>query len=304
MNFNQGKMQLNNKLKNATDYISSKMPSANQNHPNPVETLNPEDLTYLQSYIEQIKIKKLNQKMKSNNPDYGEPRNGFGVGNGINREVASHSGFLNNIRPNRAADVYDPISREVPVDWRTYTTSNPSPSVSHQLEPGSRGSSNTRVGKRSQQNMDMMNNYSLNERVNHNGTITPGNYIVPERVGSTIPKHYYNPYEYGAKQNSLPPTYKQPYIGPYDNDSDILINMGVPENMYQEKFPGQIRNVNVESSLLQKEMTHIPGQREITEKEINRFELLPFDPQDTRHIVWTDNMPRNGYPTRTERLEY
>jgi hypothetical protein len=37
---------------------------------------------------------------------------------------------------------------------------------------------------------------------------------------------------------------------------------------------------------------------------MNRFELLPFDPQDTQHIIWKDNMPRGGYPTRTDRLEF
>ena len=76
------------------------------------------------------------------------------------------------------------------------------------------------------------------------------------------------------------------------------------ENAYHEKFPGRMRNVNIENSLLQKEMTHIPGQRGTTGKEINRFEQLPFNPQDPRHIVWTDNMPRGGYATRADRLEY
>jgi len=114
---------------------------------------------------------------------------------------------------------------------------------------------------------------------------------------------YYNPYEYGARQNEFGLLYKEPYIGPYDANPKQLCDLGVSEVSYEEIFPGAVRNINVESSLLQREMTHTPGQRIITETEINRFELLPFDPQDTRHIVWKDNMPRGGYPSRADRLE-
>jgi len=112
---------------------------------------------------------------------------------------------------------------------------------------------------------------------------------------------YFNPYEYGTKQNEFGLLYKQPYIGPYADNPAHVCELGVIN--YGETFPGAIRNVNVESSLLQREMTHTPGQRAITDTEINRFNLLPFDPQDTRHIVWGDNMPRGGYPSRADRLE-
>jgi hypothetical protein len=108
-----------------------------------------------------------------------------------------------------------------------------------------------------------------------------------------------NPYSYGAKQNSLGPLYKPEYVGPYA----VGEVFGLAPNMYMEQFPGDVRNVNIESTLLQREATHWPGQRELTSREINRFELLPYDPQDTRHIVWDDNMPRGGYPTRSDRLE-
>lgn len=263
MNFNQNKSQLNNKFKNVTDYLSAKMSSCDQNNPNPVETLSPEDITYLQTYLEQIKIKKINQ-IKGPNPN---------IDMSNNRMTTQHNIGNHMQRSNRAVDIYDPISREVPIDWRTYRRA--SPIVNQSIEPGSRSAFNTRLGKRSQQTMYMN---KMND--------------------------YYNPYEYGSKQNSLPPIYKQPYRGPYSNNSEMLNNMGLSEDMYYEKFPGQMRNINVESSLLQKEMTHIPGQRQITQKEIDRFELLPFDPQDPKHIVWSDNMPRGGYATRSERLEY
>jgi len=111
---------------------------------------------------------------------------------------------------------------------------------------------------------------------------------------------YFNPYEYGSRQNELGPLHKPVYTGPYAVNPQTLDDMGID---YAESFPGAIRNVNVESALLQREMTNIPGQRNITGYEINRFELLPFDPQDTRHIVWQDNLPRGGYPSRNDRLE-
>lgn len=112
--------------------------------------------------------------------------------------------------------------------------------------------------------------------------------------------NYYNPYECGARQNILEPINLPTYHGPYKNDSDMLQQMGITGS---GKNPGHIRNADVESSLLQREITHLPGQREITEKNYNRFDLLPFDPQDANHIIWCDNMPRGGYPTRNERLE-
>ncbi len=262
MNFDRNnKSQLNNKLKNTIDYMSDKMSNVNQNHPNPVELLNPEDIAYLQSYLEQIKIKKLHQQSKPNN----EPINTYN----------------NNMpfRSNHATDIYDLNKRDVPVNWNIYSNPNLN-QINTKIDPSVRGPTNTRTGKKSQQNIGSNN-------------------MNPNRVND-----YYNPYEYGAKQNSLPPIYKQPYHGPYYNDTNILNNMGVPENAYHEKFPGRMRNVNIENSLLQKEMTHIPGQRGTTGKEINRFEQLPFNPQDPRHIVWTDNMPRGGYATRADRLEY
>ncbi|XWV25187.1 hypothetical protein QJ856_gp0585 [Tupanvirus deep ocean] len=276
MNFNQAnKTKSNNNLKSVINYAAEMLPSANKNHPNPIETLSPEDITYLQSYLEQLKTKKLKERATHNNPDYNEPRNGFGPGSGINQKISMRPGFLDNVTRNRANDIYDPLDREVPVDWRTYDTPVlPRLSNTFYTEPGSRGAASTRAGKRSQQVLGL-------NKVND----------------------YYNPYEYGAKQNSLQPQYKPTYNGPYNVDPVVLNQMGIPNATQQQNYPSHIRNVNIESSLLQREMTHIPGQREITEKELNRFEALPFDPQDHRHIVWADNMPRGGYPTRTDRLE-
>lgn len=113
--------------------------------------------------------------------------------------------------------------------------------------------------------------------------------------------NYYNPYECGARQNILHPTVLTPHQGPYANDPTTLQQMGVQST--KGTIPSHIRNIDIESYFLQKEMTHLPGNREITERTYDRFDLLPFDPQDTRHIIWSDNMPRGGYPTRNDRLE-
>lgn len=245
-----------NRIRSTANFLANKMPSVNKKNQNPIDSLSIEDINYLQKYLELIKNKKIASMSKINTPS---TNNSEGI-------------FLDNTTKNRTNDIYDPLSREVPVDWRTYKQPSISQFYQSDFEPGARGAANTRQGKRSQQiNNDMTNN--------------------------TV---YHNPYEYGAKQNILPSKYKQIYNGPYSVDPLVLNYMGVQNSDQQ---PDHIRNINIESSLLQKEMTHGPGQRIVTEKEMNRFELLPFDPQDHHHIVWSDNMPRGGFSTRSERLE-
>ncbi|AZL89430.1 hypothetical protein QKC54_gp0395 [Megavirus baoshan] len=247
--------QQNNKFKTVLNDIAKKMPSVNIRSNNPIETLSIEDLAYLQKYIEYIKNQKIYSQKKLNTTSNNKPN--------IPNNKPNIPNNKPNILINRANEIYDPIGREVPIDWRNWKNNTFTPNMeNNNLEPGCRGSSSTRMGKRSQ----------------YNNTIND----------------YHNPYEYGARQDSLQVPINEPYIGPYDNDSC--------KNM-SDYFPDHIRNINVESSLMQREMTHLPGQREITEKDYDRFQLLPFDPQDHKHIVWTDNMPRGGYSTRSNRLE-
>ena len=288
---------LNDKIKNTINYLSQQMPSSQGNR-NPVENLTVEEIAYIQTYLEHIKA----NKIKQNNQ---EKRNNM----------------------NRATDVYDPIDREVPVDWRDYRLPNqqvpsrhewnprtkqldtPGPQLSHNIpEPGSRGSISTRIGKKmsNQDGYTGTNNYNLmNTRPMNAGPTNAG----PMNAGPTnanlamaTGNDYHNPYEYGARQNHLGFVKRDVVCGPYQNDPSMLNQIGLTQNQSDEKFPGQIRNVNVESYLMQKEATHLPGQREITQKEFDRFQLLPFDPQDPKHIVWND-MPRGGFPTRVDRLE-
>lgn len=110
---------------------------------------------------------------------------------------------------------------------------------------------------------------------------------------------YHNPYEYGSKQNCYGQLYKKPYRGRYDNDPHLLDAMGLPHD--RDHFSNSMRNVNLETSLLQKEITRTPGQHDISEMQNDRFTYLPFNPQS--NVVWSDDMPRGGYATRTDRIE-
>lgn len=106
------------------------------------------------------------------------------------------------------------------------------------------------------------------------------------------PYNYHNPYEYGNKQNIM------------------RVNM-------DNNFSNDLRDINVESSL-QRNTTSMVKQRGHTEKELDRFNILPYDPQDTNHIIWNDKLQNDicapstnrihdnisrGHPTRNDRLD-
>jgi hypothetical protein len=115
---------------------------------------------------------------------------------------------------------------------------------------------------------------------------------------------YNNPYEYGSLQYGFGDLSRDPYLGPYSLQGSSLEQMGLDPEQYYHKTPNGIRNVDVETGLSRLEMARRPKQSGLSQIEVNRFELLPHDPQDHRHIVWEDNLPRGGVSTRNERLEY
>lgn len=179
----------------------------------------------------------------------------------------------------RATDIFGPVDRQVavPIDWRTFDSRSTGPNhgAPTDLIPGARGTAHTRIGKKSSN---------------------------PE-TGFDANPDYYNPYECGPRQSSLPAQVLRPHTGMYDCDAELLQRMGI-NSQAPNYIPSHIRNINVESSLIQREATRLPGQREIVDREVDRFETLPFDPQNTSHIIWADSMPRGGYSTRNDRLEY
>lgn len=115
---------------------------------------------------------------------------------------------------------------------------------------------------------------------------------------------YQNPYEYGARQYGFGDLSRDPYLGPYSLEGSSLSQMGLDAEQYYQRSPAGIRNIDVETGLSRNEMARRPKQSGLSQVELNRFELLPWDPQDHRHIVWEDNLARGGISTRNERLEY
>ena len=110
------------RTKNALHYMAAKMPNANSNQENPILMLTVDEITYLQAYLEQIKANKLNKL------------------NQINKQQ------------NRATEIYDPVCREMPIDWRETRCQNQyatNQTMRHPAEPGSRGAASTRMGKKS-----------------------------------------------------------------------------------------------------------------------------------------------------------
>lgn len=110
---------------------------------------------------------------------------------------------------------------------------------------------------------------------------------------------YYNLHEYGPRDKPLPSLFRPVYRNGYEYDPKMMQEMGITS----PSTPSHIRDIDIESSLRQSDMQRLPGQRNIHCQEQDRFNYLPFDPQDPNHIVWSDGMPRGGYSTRTERLD-
>jgi len=125
----------------------------------------------------------------------------------------------------------------------------------------------------------------------------------PFGTGSNNPV-YQNPYEYGSRQISLEARNLPVYDGVWDADIDNILEMNLKPWQLTEKFPGESKNVNVESPLIQGQVTKLRGNRTLMELPMDRFEFPYFDPQDARHIVWSDNMPRGGYSTRLDDKHY
>ena len=277
-NIEKPKLPLNDKLQGSlNNMVGDYATRTGKTTPCSVYNLSADEITYLQAFLEQVKVKKINQQAVQPNTKKctsigdGKPITECRVSSNIpnTRNTASthsvhgaHGTHGTHGASNRMTEIYNPNFEENTVY-------------------GNRGGMATRSGRKGASGD------------------APSESFKPCLDSNA----YYNPYEVGARQNEFGSLYKPTYTGPYNVKPDLLADIGMDNRMYWEKFPGDVRNVNVESLLYQGEMTHIPGQKEVTETEMNRFELLPFDPQDTKHILWKDNMPRGGYPTRVDRLE-
>ena len=288
----------------AINYLAQKM---HPNVENPLDHLNSEEISYLQIYLEQMKKNKLDNKMimkrdhtkclpGSENAREAERPNGYMGSSG--RGESLPQSFQQQGTPNRldeSRSIHHNYQQRIQGNNQMVPNQPPMKRINDFVEPVQRDVP-LPLNFRDQQN-------------NRTWQITPNSGIPLDRgsmatnIGKKSDRSYHNPYEYGAKQDVIGSLYQPTYTGPYSADDSMLDKVGITEQQYFERFPGATRNADVESSLLQGEVTHLPGQRNLTMKEINRFQLLPFDPQDTKHIVWEDNMPRGGYPTRVDRIE-
>uniref|UniRef100_A0A6C0LRG5 Uncharacterized protein n=1 Tax=viral metagenome TaxID=1070528 RepID=A0A6C0LRG5_9ZZZZ len=325
------KLTLNSEGQKVVNYLAREI---NKHSKNPIEDLTPRDISYIQTYLEQLKIKKINKTAVPSNLKYCTSYGDSIAKSRILREMTAKEPINPHVNDNNygsypfSRDIENPLPSgilEIPKDFPPHPerglSSDYVPVLSEFRNGYGPGTGiNHKLSVRPKTHMmhqnDKISKQQNSNRINdlYNPIENMSTHNIPNQTATRLGKKsaqienfdncsYFNPYEYGAKQNELGSLMKPTYVGPYDNNSNMMNELGLSDNLYWEKFPGDQRNVNVESSLLQREMTHTPGQRELTEREVNRFQMLPFDPQDTRHIIWKDNMPRGGYPTRVDRLE-
>lgn len=237
-----------------------------------LEDMTPDDISYIQAYLEQVKVAKINDLAQVDNRKFC---NSIGDGPArSSRQTPINQEFNGCQPPNGNPGPFDPNPSIRGLSLSDRSTMSSTRNVRRETD---------RYGYNQQSQLDHQQMSNM-----------------PQRRDKF---EYENPYSYGARQNQMGSLIKPTYTGPYDNRPGLLEDVGITNAQNWETFPGQVRNINVESALVQSQTTKLPGQRELTATEMNRFMLLPFDPQDTNHIIWSDNMPRSGYPTRVDRLE-
>lgn len=106
------------------------------------------------------------------------------------------------------------------------------------------------------------------------GSVVDG-YSVPSRSLHRGESGYYNPYEVEGRPQRLESR-------PLDMQSGA----------------GR-RDINIESQLRNPSLSRVPGQRRV--HQVDRFEDLPFNPQDERFFAWEENVPRGGILCREPR---
>ncbi len=127
---------------------------------------------------------------------------------------------------------------------------------------------------------------------------------------------FHNPYSYGSPQNEFGMITQNRNIGIGGTlpnldlvEQDRVMRLGTNScvsvsNPNANPNPMGIRNVALESPLITGENSRInPKQSGISMIELNRFEQLPWNPQEVAHIVFKNGMPRGGISTRIDKLE-
>jgi len=145
-------------------------------------------------------------------------------------------------------------------------------------------------------------NWNEQQNGQHNSRAGFDQFGNPYGTGNSNPD-YYNPYEYGSRQAPLEARNLEQYSNEWESNYDALDDLGVSARQYMERFPGETKNVNIETPLIYGQMTKQRGNRRIMENPVDRFDFLYFNPQDPRHLTWND-MPRGGFSTRLDENDY
>ena len=246
-----------------------------------VNDLTLDEIDFLQRYVQQIRYNKSQTQAVNNRPMSRNP-------------VCTNKDFIQSIRSN-------PSDRMIPA-----LTPNQS---GYQTQSSSQSGYQTQSSNQSGYQTQASNQSGYQTQASNTDRILS----VPSsttRMGKRSDTPYFNPYEYGSRQNSMQSVFNQRTM---QNDfqmaqtslptEDMINQLGLDQRSLNEKFPGNVRNIDVESALIHTQSFHTPGQRQTSSVALDRFELLPFDPQDVNHIIWRDGMPRGGVPSRNDREE-
>ena len=289
----QGIPQLNPQSK---EYLNQKQIEMKRNGriaPTPAidNNLSIHEITDLQNYLEQLKLNRLRQYQEQppNKSCYGSCRVDQ------DREIQNifHRQALTGAPTPTTPGL--PLTRQYGIDE---LNNRELPVPVHNLP------SQTKQGKRTDyyQNSQMNQNSQAyqNPQVYQQANQNPQTYQNAPNQGIQM---FTNKYDHGAPQQEFGMITRGQHIGPYELDNPMMQRMGMNEEQFYGQIPNGIRNIDVESNLRNKEIARQPRQSGLAQVEVNRFENLPWDPQDTRHIVFEDNMPRGGLSTRVDRFD-
>ena len=282
---------MQNKIQNSLNYLASPMFNTSSN--NPINELNIDDITYIQAYLEKIKTEKINSqkyinKNFTNNIGY---RNSEPTRNG-KKNNQSYNLFENNIQQ---PTIQDPYNYHNPYE---YGNKQNIMKVNRDLPECESFQRNLR------------NNRFQNDRLSENNIFS--NDLKDINVESSLQRNMIPSGIQNVSSDNLSRS---------DRLSSEAANSTLPLTKAQGQYPQIIYREAIDYLGGCEGMHSIPAappilqmtkQRMNKEKEIDRFNILPYDPQDTNHIIWndkqnlyskcSDNISR-GHPTRNDRLD-
>lgn len=234
---------------------------------NPVWSLTPDEITGLQNYLQKVKQDKIAQSKRF--PKVASIKAPRTATRYKRRSNCSQAQTIERPEDESSSSERDDDSDDE--DWRDYRI-------------GTDSEISTRDNRRSDREFDH-----------------------EEFRGHHDSQNYHNPYECGSRQHSEPVPMDH-YIKPKSR-SDHYNRNRRHHHRYPKSRHGHIRDIDAETDLWQAESTSVPHdervfgsethRKRLTEHENDRFDDLPYNPQDPRHIVW-ERGPRCGVATRRQ----